>query len=386
MGSVWVIAAACLALALTIAALMWFFGRFDRETRRIEAEMRRAEDGVVYEYWRREMRCHYLCLIPFVNADNVQNVYSAFFHKPRHAKAIECKDGFGHVLAPVVVGVCLCAVCLCGTSWAWFSASTNSGVQTIRTPEYRLTVTVTNDDGVVDGQTTDGRTEYALTANGSYTVTASATGTENAAGYAILSIGDDVYYTAPIFAGGELFVCTVTANEKVRMTVVLRWGSASAAEDERISNGGAIVRTVSGEENAPQNALRMDASFADTDGGDTDGRVTTTQAVISPATTTAEAVTVPAVTTETPETTAETVSTTTETAAETTASSPETTASSPETTASSAETTASLPETISAPSVTTVSSETEAATTTTAAAIDDSPSGAVTTNTAPDAT
>lgn len=33
-------------------------------------------------------------------------------------------DNIVHILAPSVLGLCICAVCLCGMSWAWFTAST----------------------------------------------------------------------------------------------------------------------------------------------------------------------------------------------------------------------------------------------------------------------
>ena len=49
--------------------------RFNRQTRYILMKMRKAKEDAEYFYWHRELRCHYLRLIPFVTARNVARIY-----------------------------------------------------------------------------------------------------------------------------------------------------------------------------------------------------------------------------------------------------------------------------------------------------------------------
>ena len=47
-------------------------------------------------------------------------------------------DNIVHILAPSVLGLCICAVCLCGMSWAWFTASTAASATTIRSATLQI--------------------------------------------------------------------------------------------------------------------------------------------------------------------------------------------------------------------------------------------------------
>ena len=88
------------AFLLIIYKLAEFFTEFNRDTRYILLEMNRAADSDEYRYWRRELRCHYLCLIPFVTERNVMRLY----HRPKHAEKNR-SDGLSHLLALSVIGV-----------------------------------------------------------------------------------------------------------------------------------------------------------------------------------------------------------------------------------------------------------------------------------------
>ncbi len=70
---------------ITLRLVRFFIG-FNGETRYITGELKRACEEREYHYWRKELRCHYLCLIPFVNEKNVRRLYSALFHKSEHRK------------------------------------------------------------------------------------------------------------------------------------------------------------------------------------------------------------------------------------------------------------------------------------------------------------
>ena len=42
-------------------------------------EMQRADSMGEYRYWRKQLRCHRLCLLPFVNTRNVEKIYEKVF-------------------------------------------------------------------------------------------------------------------------------------------------------------------------------------------------------------------------------------------------------------------------------------------------------------------
>ena len=118
------------AFLLIVLKLAQFVNHFSREKQHLLTEMHRAADYNEYRYWRRELRCLYLCLIPFVTERNVMKVYPVFFHRAKHAAKKKRSDGLMHILAPSMLAICICAVCLCGASWAWFTASTTTGTTT----------------------------------------------------------------------------------------------------------------------------------------------------------------------------------------------------------------------------------------------------------------
>lgn len=62
------------AFLLIVLKLAQFVNHFSREKQYLLTEMHRAADYNEYRYWRRELRCLYLCLIPFVTERNVMKV------------------------------------------------------------------------------------------------------------------------------------------------------------------------------------------------------------------------------------------------------------------------------------------------------------------------
>ena len=89
------------AFLLIVLKLAQFVNHFSREKQHLLTEMHRAADYNEYRYWRRELRCLYLCLIPFVTERNVMKVYPVFFHRAKHAAKKKRSDGLMHILAPL---------------------------------------------------------------------------------------------------------------------------------------------------------------------------------------------------------------------------------------------------------------------------------------------
>ena len=231
-------AAVFILLFFAVAGAALFFRRFNENTKYIESNIRRARDKGEYSYWVRELQCHYLCLIPFVGRRNVSRVYRFIFRKPNRDKNKEYCRGIYRILAPSIIGIGICTVCLCGASWAWFNASVGSTMQTIKTPTYQFEpFTVKSGDTVL--QTSDGK--YSLEANTEYTVEIKAAGTAGATGYCTLVINGNESakrYTAQISAG-DTFSFKIKANEPASIKLTGNWGTRSD-EGERIANDAKI--------------------------------------------------------------------------------------------------------------------------------------------------
>lgn len=146
-------------------------------------------------------------------------------------------DNIVHILAPSVLGLCICAVCLCGMSWAWFTASTAASATTIRSATLQI------EEVKLDNKelTSDGKGRYTITqklTGGSYALSFKATDSSTATkGFCKISIkiGDSAetsYYTEDI-ADKKDHTVTITVNNiskedvtiDVTITVEPIWGS-----------------------------------------------------------------------------------------------------------------------------------------------------------------
>ncbi len=231
------------AFLLIVIKLAQFADHFRREKRYILTGMNRAADYNEYCYWRRELRCLYLCLIPFVTERNVMKVYPVFFHRAKHATKEKRSDGLMHIFAPSMLAICICAICLCGVSWAWFTASISTGTTVIQSSSYKLSYQIGSDTAELAEVKT-----VTVPESGSCKITLSATGTAGATGYCSVKIGDETYYTKQIFVNGSAFTFTVKAVAGTEITLTPKWGSC-AVRDKANSIDGEITVTGSQQSN-----------------------------------------------------------------------------------------------------------------------------------------
>ena len=236
------------AFVILMVKLAAYIRHFNGETRRIIMKMQRAADAKEYCYWHKMLRCHYLCLIPFVNERNVSGAYSFFFHQPKRAEKETRIDGVFHILAPSLAAFCLCAVCLCGASWAWFTASSGIGAAKVQAATYTVKIqykTTDTDDWqeYVDPISLAGGTTYTLTLDITRTGTATS-------GFCTVKIGKTIgeefdgktYSTDQIPKDGSLvFSFTVQANEDATLSITPKWGTGPDPDTEKISSEGTIV-------------------------------------------------------------------------------------------------------------------------------------------------
>ena len=173
-------------MVIVIAIMAMFWRNFTDKVHYICRNMDCADSYNEYRYWRRELRCHYLTLIPFVGERNVKHVYH-FFYKGRRAEKEEMrKDGLKPILLPSVLGICVCVICVCGMTWAWFSTSISGGTNTIKAAHYEISVEVRNGSNELVSVDDDG--DYKL-APGNYTVDLTAQG-DASTGYCRIQVGN----------------------------------------------------------------------------------------------------------------------------------------------------------------------------------------------------
>ena len=246
------------AFLLIVLKLAQFVNHFSREKQYLLTEINRAADYNEYRYWRRELRCLYLCLIPFVTERNVMKVYPVFFHRAKHATKEKRSDGLMHILAPSMLAICICAICLCGVSWAWFTASTSTGTTAIQSSSYKLSYQV--NEGTAATELTEADNTYTLTAD-TAVITLKATGTAGATGYCSIKIGDETYCTEQISVNDTSeFTFTVSAAADTTITLTPKWGTYS--HDATLHYGDVIPATGSQQNNtqAPDNTVTAEPS------------------------------------------------------------------------------------------------------------------------------
>lgn len=154
------------------------------------------------------------------------------------AKRIEKRrnsDNILRLLAPSVIGACICAVCLCGASWAWFTAATEASTTTIRSATFQISdVKVAENletNAVQATKLESGKFEVSLK-NGSYTLQIiPATGNTSTKGFCCIKIckGEDTagtdYYTSDI--GKDKFSVNIQAGEAIKVIVEPFWGDVT---------------------------------------------------------------------------------------------------------------------------------------------------------------
>ena len=141
----------------------------------------------------------------------------------------EFGDGLFRLLAPSVAGLLACVVCLCATSWAWFSASVTAAATTIRTASYTVSVTVRQGETPVEVAEEAGVYSVKFLTDGEYTVTLAPTPESTATtGYCLVKYNETLYYTGQLTTGSLSF--TVTAAAETTLTITPTWGEYTGSE------------------------------------------------------------------------------------------------------------------------------------------------------------
>lgn len=221
-------------MCLLMMKAIMSYARFERKKWRIKMHIWYAVSEEKKQYWREKLYLHYLCLIPFVTERNVKKVYRFLLCRRKKDKQ---KDDVYHVLAPSLLSLCICMICLCGTSWAWFTAMQSSGVATIKTGQYRTLTTVSQGGTAL---TPDENGKYRLEGNGTYQVeinvsdeSTATTGFANVSLEEIDSLENTLeYYTAPITKSeysdtSFVFHIDIKDSTSRYLDIIPQWGTCS---------------------------------------------------------------------------------------------------------------------------------------------------------------
>ena len=132
------------------------------------------------------------------------------------------------LLMPSLLGVAICLVCLCSLTWAWFTATQNSGVQPIQSATATVTTSL-NDTAL--GELKVGE---PCNLNGTGTLTLHMAGDAQYA-YVVIKVGDTEYHTGYLTGDGY----TITVNES-GAALTLCWGKQDSLPGTAVENGGSI--------------------------------------------------------------------------------------------------------------------------------------------------
>lgn len=175
------------------------------------------------------------------------------------------RESIWHMLAPSLMGIVLCVVCLCGTSWAWFTVSRSSSVTPIQTANYIVGLTV---DGEAVPQTLDGNSilTMQLSAGQAYQVALKANGTAST-GYCKVTFEGHTYYTDQI-GKDDTLAFTVNASQDSTMEIESQWGTCALASVDKIAAGAVIgeelVQTEETEASTEEADVEEEESESDT--------------------------------------------------------------------------------------------------------------------------
>ena len=141
------------------------------------------------------------------------------------------------LILPSVLGIILCMICLCGTTWAWFSGVMATGTATVQAANYTVEAQVTGNIGGEVAQNTDG--SFTLSPDEAYQVvlTIGGTATETSGYCRVTMPTGEMYYTASM-RNGDTISFSVT-NAEGSFTVLALWGTYSG--EATLGNGDTLT-------------------------------------------------------------------------------------------------------------------------------------------------
>lgn len=221
--------------------LLAFFSMHAPRLRQLRADFSNASDEDTRRRLQREIRREYLCLLPFVTKRNLNPIYHKLYDRPLPQK----KDTALRVFTTPLLAILICLTCLSGLTFAWFTANTAQPTQSIRTASFALSATVQHQNAGMTETLTPSAGKFALTAETTYTISLSTTGSTASRGYGVLTLtaaggSSSMLYTQTI-AQDATFSFTYVPDQDYTLQVEGNWGALpKALSASAIANGSTL--------------------------------------------------------------------------------------------------------------------------------------------------
>ena len=140
---------------------------------------------------------------------------------------------FSRLVISSVLGIVLCIMCLCSTTYAWFTASTASSDNRLESGYFQIEVSVTGPGEVALAPDEVGGASYTLEANSTYTIAIGASDTATLEkGHCNVKINGVTYKTDGIYKSDSLpFTFTVTTGaDNAEISFEAAWGIPAEPE------------------------------------------------------------------------------------------------------------------------------------------------------------
>ncbi len=233
----WLLIFVCCLMGLIAVAVRYCL-RYSVSAEVAKKKAQSACSWTEYVYWRHELSAIRWSVIPGLTPDRVK----AF--KRKLGKTSDEKnrsDGFASLLLPSVLGICLCAVCLAGGTYAWFSSTQTVATRPIQAAKYEIDAVVSVSETGVPIMAQNGY--YQLEKDTVYEITVTAVG-DAVTGYCIIDLGKEAVHTVQ-FPNGSMMPETITfklsVQESTDMKITPQWGSSTNAEADKIGDKGQYI-------------------------------------------------------------------------------------------------------------------------------------------------
>lgn len=156
-------------------------------------------------------------------------LYFLLRRRKRNTSDTAAGVSLSHLFAPALLGIFVCLFSLCGLTYAWYSTSAGSTVQTIQAAVFR-TDAVCTEEGGAELQPDSGRNgvlEFSLSEGQTYRLRLSPSADSTASrGYCRITItaADTMVYTTETLGPGSEYVFTVEAGQAATLQIAPIWG------------------------------------------------------------------------------------------------------------------------------------------------------------------
>ncbi len=217
------------ALLMT-AALARFLANYSDAAKYIKMEINRAYNPSTYLHWKRELSALRWSIIPGLTPSRVKAI-RRFFCRGKHTDRKPHADGFASLFMPSILGICTCAICLAGSTFAWFSASHDADMPRIQAAKYTISIRI-NDTQYSSGEAIE-------LDKGTYTVTLTAKGGATT-GYCVVKTGNTQKTTQQFPSKSypsNSIAFTLVMHEAGNVLFIPCWGTSTADNTGRIQDG-----------------------------------------------------------------------------------------------------------------------------------------------------